>query len=60
MKLKKNNSKKSKKKQDADDIETLHKEVKENKKKIRKKQFCCFPFLICLKLKNDEENENIL
>jgi len=58
--IKKNNSKKSKKKQDADDIETLQKEVKENKKKIRKKQFCCFPFLICLKLKNDEDNENIL
>jgi len=59
--IKKNNTKKSKKKQDADDIETaIQKEVKENKNKMRKKQFCCFPFLICLKPKNDEENENIL
>jgi hypothetical protein len=57
--IKKNNTKKSKKKQDADNIETaIQKEVKDN---MKKKQFCsCFPFLVCLKLKNDEENEKIL
>ena len=57
--IKKNNTKKSKKKQDADNIEkAIQKEVKDN---MKKKQFCsCFPFLVCLKLKNDEENEKIL
>ena len=54
-------TKKCKKKQDADDIETaMQKEQKEKNDKKKKKQFCCFPFLVCLKLKNDEENENIL
>ena len=59
MILKKTIQKKVKKKQDADNIETaIQKEVKDS---MKKKQLCsCFPFLICLKLKNDEENEKIL
>ena len=43
---------KIKKKQDADDIETAIQKEENDKKK--KKQFCCFPFLVCLKIKNDE------
>ena len=33
------------------------KQIKEQKTKKRKKQFCC-PFLLCLKMSNNEENEN--
>ena len=54
-------TKKSKKKQDIDDIETaIQKGQKEKNDKKKKKQSCCFPFLVCLKFKNDKENENIL
>lgn len=54
-------TKKSKKKQIGDDIETpIQKEQKERNDVKKKKQFCCFPFLVCLKLKDDEENDNIL
>ena len=60
--IKKNHTKKSKKRQDDDNIETaIQKEVKDKRNKMKKKRFCgCFPFLICLKQKNDEENESIL
>ena len=46
-------------KKETDNFGDLTQLGKENKKKIQK-QSCCFPFLVCLKFQNNEENENIL
>ena len=61
---KKNLEKNNKKNQDLslkksiENAETLV-QIEEKNKKKKKKPFCC-PFLICLKMNNNEENENFL
>lgn len=45
-------------KKSIENVETLV-QIEEQNKKKRKKQFCC-PFLICLKMSNNEDNEKII
>ena len=63
------NSKKNKKNQDLyinnniNNIETtiqIEQQNNQNNNKKGKNKSCCFPFLVCLKIINNEDNENIL
>ena len=46
-------------KKEIENADTVIQIDAQNKKK-KKKQFCCYPFLVCLKLYNNEENDNVL
>ena len=46
-------------KREIENIETIIQIDTQNKKK-KKNQFCCYPFLVCLKSNNNEDNENVL
>jgi hypothetical protein len=44
---------------EIENIDTVIQIDTQNKKK-KKKQFCCYPFLVCLKFENNEDNDNVL
>ena len=46
-------------KKEIENIDTVIQLDTQNKKK-KKKHFCCYPFLVCFKFDNNEDNENVL